>query len=178
MHLYCTNKAFKELKEINIPIVKTTKENIYTWIIDHKKIDQHDLYIFMNGRSGVFIILRYDQGDELNIDRKLLLELIDQVHTDIDVNPSLLIPYLFSLWNISISDNPREDHLYVIDHFMKNNLELIIRNMNPKTCFQRNMSKELNLRFRDEWAYDEYRRVLVDDFIWLDIIDNKLTNGL
>jgi len=82
MHLYCTDKVFNDLKRTKYPVVEQNNETIYSWVVEHMKFDEHNIYVFMNTLYGLFLVFRYDSDKSLSINKPLFLRLLRQAHRD------------------------------------------------------------------------------------------------
>jgi hypothetical protein len=45
MHLYCTDKVFNDLKRTKYPVIEPNNETIYSWVVEHMKFEEHNIYV-------------------------------------------------------------------------------------------------------------------------------------
>ena len=166
MHLYCTDIVFNDLRRTKYPVIEPSNETIYSWVVEHMKFEEHNIYVFMNTLYGLFLVLRYDSDKSLSINKPLFLRLLRQAHRDLGVDNALLNKYLPKKLDFTKSNNPDKDHIYVINDFIGKQNDFIIQDsFDPNICYQRWFSRTLNQRFRDRWAIGELKNVTVDDYI-------------
>lgn len=166
MHLYCTDKVVKDLRKTKYPIIEPSNETIYSWVVEHMKYEEHDIYVFMNTLYGLFLVFRYDTDKTLSINKPKFLNLLKQAHRDIGVDSALLKKYLPKKLDFTKSNNPDIDHVFVINDFISKQTDFIIKDsFDSDACYQRWFSRTLNQRFRDRWAIGELKDVTVDDYI-------------